>query len=347
MLLRTAYTKLAMTEIIDKIFEDTVEDKLEQIEVDGVYKDNYKRPFDYHLVFRTTTHRIRRFEELILARTFDMIPGCEYCIGTSMRIVNMHMENEQYMIIPEDEEDYPRYNDNTLIVCFSIKGNTFVTMKNLYLTFKSYEENLYMECYFEMSNDERFNLSPYNLGKYFKFPPGMYCTNAEKNSFKREFGYGGYEKKVFDMLNKFFFENSLKSTGITFSSVHFHRPFDDLKDSEKTWLLRFNKKTIRTKVFRKSDVDKCICEYIDSYIDSRHKSRGCIAYEPHAKELVFFIRLVCNFESAGDNFVWLVTCLPFDGSTISKLTIASGLHVMFDEADADTLQNKIEKLNLS
>lgn len=336
-----------MTEIIDKIFEDAVEDKLEQIEVEGVYKDNYKRPFDYHLVFRTTTHSIRRFEELILARTFDMIPGCEYCIGTSMRVVNMYMENEQYMIIPEDEEDRPRYNDNTLIVCFSIKGNTFVTMKNLYLTFKSYEENLYMDCYFEVSSAERFNLSPYNLGKYFKFPPGMYCTNAEKKSFKREFGYGGYEKKVFDMLNKFFFENALKSTGITFTAVHFNKVLDDLNNSEKTWMLRFNKNTIRTKVFRKSDVDKAICEYIDSYIDFRHKFHGLIAYEPNTQELVFFIRIVCDFGSDSDNFVWLVTCLPFDGTTISKLVIASALHVMFDEPDADKIQEKIANLNLS
>jgi len=42
-----------------------------------------------------------------------------------------------------------------------------------------------------------------------------------------------------------------------------------------------------------------------------------------------------------------VTCLPFDGTTISKLVIASALHVMFDEPDADKIQEKIANLNLS
>lgn len=335
-----------MSKIIDEIFEVALEDKLSQEE----QTEQPKRLFDHFFAFKTITYNIRNYEMLIISRTFQMIPGCEYDIGTYVGRIKNEDDEEQYYIVSDEEREEVKFevewNHNTVYVCFSIKHNTFITMKNLWLTFNKYHEFLKLNCYCDYYCTDKFEMKTYTFIRYLKFPPGNYFDHHNAKSWKREFGYGAYEKKIFDLLNRKFFDNSLIWTKITFSEV-FKEPFAPLNDTETTWMMRFNKQTIRIDDFSQKDIEKCLCEYINSYLERHKKSRGQIFFSPKEKTLVFFIRAVCDFVSEQDNFVWLITCLPFDGTHISNLALRSALHVMFDEQAAERLHARIRKLNFS
>lgn len=335
-----------MSKIIDEIFEVALVDKLSQEE----QEEQPKRMFDHFFAFKTRTYNIRNYEMLIISRTFQMIPGCVYDIGTNLGRIKNEDGEEQYRLMSDEEREDAKYsvqwNHNTVYVCFSIKRNTFVTMKNLWLTFNKYYEFLKLGCYCDSYCDDQFEMDSYTFIRYLKYPPGNYFDQHSAKSWKREFGYGAYEKKIFDLLNRKFFDNSLIGTKITFSEV-FKEPFAPLNDTEKTWMMRFNKQTIRIDDFSQKDIENCLCEYIHTYLESYKKSRGQIFFSPKEKTLVFFIRVVCDFVSKQDNFVWLVTCLPFDGTHISNLALRSALHMMFDETAAEKIHERIKKLNFS
>ena len=122
-----------MSKIIDEIFEVALEDKLSQSQEEQT--EHPKRLFDYFFAFKTRTYNIRNYELLIISRTFQMIPGCEYEIGTNLgQTITNDDRDEQYCIVSNEEREDAKFNvkwnHNTVYVCFSITHNTFVTMKN-------------------------------------------------------------------------------------------------------------------------------------------------------------------------------------------------------------------------